>query len=224
MIMEKENAVIMSLDPSNEYVLPFKWMGYVIEPRFTYRINNLSDPEKIYSEFNKTAKKNIKYANNKVKIFSEIDIDCLWNMLNKTFEIQNRKNPMSKDILYKIISYCEEKGHGKYFEAKDSEKNIHSCAYFVYDEKICYYLIGASDSNYRSSGAQSLVLWEGIKFASQKSRIFDFEGSSIEGIENFFRQFNSVCTPYYSIRKNGFISDIAIAAKPRIKKLIGYKL
>ena len=64
----------------------------------------------------------------------------------------------------------------------------------------------------------------GKEYNLQKSCIFDFEGSMIEGIENFFRQFNSVCTPYYVIRKNGLIKDIELEAKMRIKKIIGYKI
>ena len=156
--INKSKNIEICLNPSNEYVLPFRWMEYKIE------------------------------------------------------------------LIYKIVKYCDENDHGKYLEARDGAGNTHSCAYFVYDQKVCYYLIGASDSDFRNSGAQSLVIWEGIQFAAQKSRVFDFEGSMIEGIENFFRQFNSVCTPYYLVRKNGLIKDIELEAKIKIKKIIGYKI
>jgi lipid II:glycine glycyltransferase (peptidoglycan interpeptide bridge formation enzyme) len=222
--INKNKSVEICLNPSNEYVLPFRWMGYRMEPKFTYRINNLSDCNELYSRFNKRAKRNIRCAQKEVKIYTETDLERLWKTLDKTFQAQNRKNPMPKELIYKIVKYCDENDHGKYIEARDGAGNTHSCAYFVYDEKVCYYLIGASDSDFRNSGAQSLVLWEGIQFAAQKSCIFDFEGSMIEGIENFFRQFNSVCTPYYVIRKNGLIKDIELEAKMRIKKIIGYKI
>lgn len=213
-----------SLSPENEYVLPFRWLDYRMEPRFTYRLTDLSDCGKLYQSFNKTAKRHIKYARNKTTICSETRLDTLLEMLDKTFEAQKRKNPMPRDVIRRMVEVCDASGYGQYFEARDPEGNVHSCAYFVYDEQVCYYLLGASDSRFRNSGAQSLVLWEGIQFAAQHSRVFDFEGSMVEGIENFFRQFGGVCTPYYTVSKRSFLAEVLLAAKPRVKRLLGYKI
>ena len=218
------HSLLQTLNPVNTYILPFRWLGYRMEPRFTYRLTDLSDCDKLYQSFGKTAKKNIKYARNKPVLSDETSVETLLRLLDKTFEAQGRKNPISKELVKRIVETCERDGHGKYFEARDPEGNVHSCAYFVYDEQVCYYLLGASDSQFRSSGAQSLVLWAGIQFAAQHSKIFDFEGSMVEGIENFFRQFGGVCTPYYEIRRDTLWGEILQAAKPRIKRLLGYKI
>ena len=77
---------------------------------------------------------------------------------------------------------------------------------------------------FRSSGAQSLILWEGIQFAAAHSKVFDFEGSMVEGIENFFRQFGGVCTPYYVVSRKTILSQLLQILKPRIKRLLGYKI
>ena len=216
--------VWMNLAPENDYVLPYRWLGYSIEPLFTYRIDDLTNLDRLYQGFNKTAKKNIKSAKNKVAISYETDVSELWDMLNKTFEAQNRRNPMRRDLIEKIVTQCDKNNSGKYISAKDNEGNVHSCAYFVYDGNVCYYLFGATDPEFRSSGAQSLVLWEGIQFASKHSKSFDFEGSMIEGIENFFRQFNSKCVVYYGIRKNSFFDNVFGLIKPKIKRMLGYKI
>ena len=222
--MSEYKNVNICLAPENNYILPYRWDGYIMEPRFTYRINDLSNLDELYTGFNKTAKKNIKSATKKVTISTELDFSELWEMLNKTFESQNRKNPMHRDLVRDIVLKCEEQKHGRYVCAKDPDGNVHSCAYFVYDEKVCYYLLGATDSEYRSSGAQSLVIWEGIKFAAEHSKRFDFEGSMIEGIENFFRQFNNQCCTYYEVRKQPLVEEIKLLMKPKIKKIIGYKI
>ena len=222
--MGKVNNVHICLDVENQYILPYRWAGYVMEPKFTYRIDDLSDLDGLYAGFNKTAKKNIKYANNKVTLTDKLNVDELWQMLNKTFAVQNRKNPLDKSVVYNLVQECEKRRAGKYISAKDAEGNVHSCAYFVYDKKTCYYLLGASDARFRSSGAQSLVIWEGIKFAATVSKCFDFEGSMVEGIENFFRQFNSKCIPYYEVRKQSIFREIMLLFKPKVKRLIGYKI
>lgn len=217
-------SIDIHLAPENTYVLPFRWMGYQIEPRFTYRLNDIKDCNSLYNSFNKTAKKNIKSARNKVSINYNTDKDVLLNLLDKTFEAQNRRNPFDREIIKKIVEETEKRGCGQYLDARDGDGNIHSCGYFVYDERVFYYLFGATDSQYRSSGAQSLIIWEAIQLASKKSQAFDFEGSMIEGIENFFRQFSGECMPYYEIRKNGIWKDIGLLAKPKIKKILGYKI
>lgn len=217
-------SVRQTLSPLNDYVLPFRWLGYRMEPRFTYRLTDLSDCDRLYAAFAKNCKRHIKSAQKKLTLNHKLDMDVLWRMLNKTFEAQNRKNPMSREVVFRIVAACEKERHGQYLEARDAEGNVHSCAYFVYDDQVCYYLLGASDPAFRSSGAQSLILWEGIQFASAHSKIFDFEGSMIEGIETFFRQFGGVCTPYYEVRKLTLLEEIMEVWKPRIKRILGYKL
>lgn len=217
-------SILHTLSPVNNYVLPFRWLGYQMEPRFTYRLTDLSDCEKLHASFAKNCKRHIKSAQKKLVINDQTNVETLWRMLDKTFEAQNRKNPMDKELVFRIVETCERLGHGKYLEARDSEGNVHSCAYCVYDEEVCYYLFGASDAAFRSSGAQSLVLWEAIQFASHHSNIFDFEGSMVEGIENFFRQFGGVCTPYYEVRKATFLQEILRVLKPHVKRLLGYKM
>ncbi len=222
--LEHKRSVVQTLAPCNQYVLPFRWLGYRMEPRFTYRLSDLSDCDALYQRFNKTAKKNIKYAKNKVEVNTETNVETLILMLDRTFSAQKRKNPMSRDLIRRIVQSCEENHCGKYFEARDSVGNVHSCAYLVFDEKVCYYLLGASDSEFRSSGAQSLLLWESIQFASTRSAVFDFEGSMVEGIENFFRQFGGICTPYYIVSRRPLISELIEIMKPRLKRLLGYKI
>jgi len=69
-----------------------------------------------------------------------------------------------------------------------------------------------------------LLIHESIKFASTVSRAFDFEGSMIEGIETFFRRFGCEPAVYYEISKKSFLGEVKDLLKPRIKRLIGYKM
>ena len=72
----------------------------------------------------------------------------------------------------------------------------------------------------RKSRAKSLIVWESIKFAAQHSQVFDFEGSIIEGIENFDQQFGGRCTPYYSVRKASYLYELGylfVERNPRVK-------
>ena len=107
--------------------------------------------------------------------------------------------------------------------AVDEQGRVHAAAYFVYDENTCYYLIGGGDPELRNSGAASLLLWEGIRFASTVSRSFDFEGSMIEDIERFFRAFGGTPQVYYRVSRLRGVHRFAEWMKPAAKKVLHYK-
>ena len=222
--LPRHKSFHVTFDSANEYILPYRWLGYRYEPEFSYRLTDLCDTDALYAALNKTAKKNIKAARNKTTLVEQPTAKMLMDLLDKTFGAQGRKWPHDRDLTRRIIEKSVENGHGKLLVAQDGEGNLHSGAFLLYDEKVCYYLLGGSDSAFRSSGAQSLVLWESIRFASTVSKTFDFEGSNVEGIENFFRQFGGSRVTNYCVRKQSFFADCLAMAKPRVKKLLGYKI
>ena len=222
--LPRHKSFHVTFDSANEYILPYRWLGYRYEPSFSYRLSDLSDPDALYANVYKMTKRHIKGAPKRVIISMHPTADMMLHLLDKTFEAQGRKWPHDRDLTRRIIEKSVENGHGKLLVAQDGEGNLHSGAFLLYDEKVCYYLLGGSDSAFRSSGAQSLVLWESIRFASTVSKAFDFEGSNVEGIENFFRQFGSGRVTNYCVIKQSFFADCLAMAKPRVKKLLGYKI
>ena len=213
----------MCFDSANEYILPYRWLGYRYEPSFSYRIKNLDDIDAVHANFNKTAKKNIRRAEKSISISHEEDADLLIDIMEKTFAHQGRSYPISKQLVRKIVEDTVFTNHGKMFVARDEKDKIHACSFLVYDEASSYALLGGSDPEYRNSGAKSLVWKEEIDFASTRSKYFDFEGSNIESIENFVRQFGGERVINYLVSKESVAKEFANILKPRIKKIIGYK-
>ena len=212
------------LDPSNEYVLPFLWKGYAVKPRYTYRIDDLSDLDHIFMNFTTTKRNDIRRAQKELIISKTTDTDALIYMMKKTFERQNRKCPYNENIIREIVSECTKRNQGMMVSTKTASGELCAVAYFVYDSNVCYYLFSGFDDKYSNTGAQALNIWEGIQFASGVSKIFDFEGSMIEGIEGFVRGFGARPVIYYEISKKNIWGEIEDVLKPHIKKIIGYKM
>ena len=221
--LPKHKSLRITLDSVNTYILPYRWLGCNYYPTFSYRINNLSNPDKIYSNFHNLAKKNINSARKKVNVIESSNPWDIIGLLHKTFKNQGRKYPVKDEIVHRLIESSISKKSGKLLIAQDYEGNLHSSVFIVYDKNVCYYLLAGSDPFYRSSGANSLLLWEAIKFASSVSKCFDFEGSNIESIEAFIKQFGGELITNYVISKQTFINDFIELTKPRIKRIIGYK-
>jgi hypothetical protein len=219
-------SISINLSPEVEYFMPLCWKGFIIHPRISYRFNDLSNLDAIYGGFTKNLRQTIRSAGNKVTIKAIDDIEILTTLLDKTFRRQNLKNPWSKELVRNIYAACKKHNACHLIYAQDKDGNIHSGNLFVYDEKVCYDLISGSDPVYNNSGARTLVAWEGIKFASKVSQIFDFEGSQVEGIEHYFRQFGAKPVVFYHILKQNIWKrtwlDIAELMKHVVKKLIFY--
>lgn len=211
------------LDINNSYVLPFVWAGFKVEPMFSYRIEDLTDLDKVWAGFKENIKTDIRKAERKVKVIEENNIELLIAMQKKTFERQGRKFPLDENIIRNIDSASDKHNSRLFLCAIDNEGNIHAATYFVFDENRCYYLMSGGDPKYRNSGATSLLVWEGIKRASERVKIFDFEGSMIEDIERFIRGFGAAPHTYYHVKKLNLFLSFVDYVKPKIKRLLNYK-
>ena len=223
--LPKAKKISLCLDCENSYILPFRWHGFQIEPTFSYRITNIKTLNIEETLYGKTVKKNIRSARKKVYIVDDsTDFEKLIDMQNLTYARQGRKNPISSDITMNLMEKTYDTGHGRLMVAEDDQGIPHSACFFVYDNRRCYYLLGGFNPNFNSDGSQNLLLDAGIKFAQTVSEDFDFEGSMIEGIENFYRQFGGSQVINYHVTKQALIYDVLNAMKPRVKRIIGYKI
>lgn len=220
----KKMNIDLYLNSENFYILPFRWHGFKYEPTFSYRIKALNDVNTIFSCFREAVRRQIRKAEKEIVVRDDSSIDVLLTMQDKTFKRQDRINPYPKDLVSKLDESCCTHNARKFLTAIDAKGVVHAAAYFVYDTNVCYYLMGGADPEFRSSGAQSLLLWEGIKFAATVSKQFDFEGSNVEDIERAFRSFSADFVINYRITRLNPLLSFADYLKPEIKHIIGYKI
>lgn len=221
--LPKGYCVDLELDHSCNYLFPFKWKGFSLQIAYSYRIEDIHDTQILWDGLADNIRREIKKAQKTLKIEDDHSIEDLILMQSKTFERQGRNCHNSDELIRRIDEALANHNARKLLCAVDDDGRIHAACYFIYDSKCCYYLIGGGDPELRNSGASSLLMWEGIKFASTVSESFDFEGSMIESIERFFRAFGGKPIPYWHITKYNFILSLIDYMKPKIKRIIGWK-
>lgn len=217
-------SIDIALNSSLQYFLPFYWKGFSIRPRISYRIEDLTNLDTVYQNFARNIKRDIKNAEKKLSVLEDASADILIDIMEKTFAAQGRRYPISHQVIRNIMAESLNHDAGKMFYAVDNDGNIHASAYFVYDKHTFYYLLGGKDSKFKNSNAQTLILWKAIQYASTVSEVFDFEGSMVEGIETFFRRFGSTPVIYYEVKRQSFLNELKDICKPRLKRLLGYKI
>lgn len=189
---------------------PLTWKGFSEITFYTYVIRDLSDLDKVYEGFGRSTKKNIRRAERHVKVFSDESIEDFCEINKKVFERQGLNYPYSPEFLKRLDSACAEHNSRKIFFAKDGDGKIYSAVYIVWDAESAYLLMSGSDPGLRNFNCKTLLVWETIKFASAVTKRFDFEGSMIERIAEYNRQFGAEPLPYhYIFKENPAVSSLA---------------
>jgi len=195
-----------NFQPSITNWLPFFWKGFSQSTRYTYQIVDISDTEKCYQKFSYAKKKQISKAIKNLSIDFNLSGEMFYDELQQNLKSLHKTVYYSKELFLKLYTDCISRNQGCIITARDSQMKIHASNFIVWDNNCTYNLISTINQELKSSGASSLVVWEALKLRSSKTKVFDFEGSMNENIENSFRQFGSIQIPYFRIRKyNSFL-------------------
>lgn len=181
--------------------LPFYWNNFQQTTRYTYLIEEISDPEYVLSCFEHSKRKNIKRAIKEVEIFYDLPCKDFYENHKMTLQKQGKVISYSYEVFEKIYRGGYENNAGRVIYCKDKEGHIHAALFVIWDAYSAFDLISTIDPSYRNSGAATLLVYEMIKFLSKEVKVFDFEGSMIEGVEDSFRKFGTVQKPYFRIYK-----------------------
>ncbi len=199
--------------------LPFYWRGYTQTTRFTYRLEDLTDLDVIWSGFNENVRNKVRKAQKQVEIRDDLSIQDFIKINELTFIRQGKELPYSAELVECLHNACQANSASKAFFAIDEQDRIHAAIYLVWDSNTAYYLMAGEHPELRKSGANSLLIWEAIKYASTVTKVFDFEGSMIEPVEEFVRAFGGRQTPYYQVTKMSRRMRMAYHGKELIKAI-----
>lgn len=183
--------------------LPFYWKGYKQQTQYTYRINDITRPEKVLESFNRAKRKNINKAlKDGVQVKFDLSAEEFYKNHEMTLAAQGAKISYCFEVFKRMYDAAYKNNAGRTIYAQDQSGNIHAALFNIWHGDTAYDLISTIDPQYRNSGAATLLVYEMIKYLSDKVKIYDFEGSMIEGVENSFRQFGTMQTPYFAISKD----------------------
>jgi len=206
--------------PNFKNWIPFHWNGFTQQTRYTYRIsNNTKSIDEIHNSFHSNLKNDIKYAASKnITINQDIPLEIFYNVINKTFIRQGSKSPFNKKKIDSFISALKVQNRFKSFGAYNSNGICIAVCGLVYDKKSSYLILNGINIDSHIRGANTLMLFESIKYFHDKCDFFDFEGSMLPGVEQFYRRFGGELTPYMKIWNDNFFNYFKAKAKAMYKK------
>lgn len=192
--------------------LPLKWSGLQQTTRYTYLLHYTGKTEiDLRKNLNRGRKNIINRAMKKgISVVEGDDPYLLYNCLEKSYKRQGKKVTFTADFLLNLDRRIKENGNRYILNAIGPDGSLYASIYVVYNKRSAYYLLSGSDPDTRNLGGHSLLLWESLKYFRDKAEYFNFGGSDIRSIEEHFRGFGGIMTPYFQIynEKNLHSTDI----------------
>ena len=201
----KLHVLDFKLFRGNHDILPFHWLGFQTTINLTYTVSGS------YSEyFSKLNKNKVREIKKLYKLIEEEKIEIVTEIEDKEvlelFEItaQRAEFSYSPIVLKNLLSNRAHFEH-KIIGIRLKNEGLISFGLFPYDNHSVYNIINASiriQDDPILKTINLLMLNEAIKFALDSNRIFDFEGSMLPGVSDFYRLMGGIQTPVYRLTKS----------------------
>lgn len=205
-----EKIVAVPFPPNIEDMQPFIWSEFKTNVKYTYhlRIDEDEEPMEMFSSKTRNA------INKGVKSGLTFELNPAPEGIIELLNANAKEQGFSYD--QKVLSQLVEKavsGNGNVGVAMLNGKQV-ACAVTIADAYQAYYFFGGVDRNAPVQGALGFALAELMNIYRQKGvSIFDFEGSMIPAVENFFRGFGGKQVPYFMVTKAPFVLSTLLRMK-----------
>ena len=204
-----------------ETTAPFESAGYQVTQRRTYVIEDLTDLDQLFRSFTSSKQRHIRKAyRNGLKVDWDMSATAFYTFHTQSLLQRGKENHNDQEVEVLLCEEAINRGQGAILRVKDAEGNTHAALFIAWNKEAGYYLIPATDFNYKASGASTLIVWEAIKFLQDKTKTFDFEGSMDPDIANSYRQYGTKEIGYLCIEKT---NSILIRLWKRLKARQGRK-
>lgn len=182
--------------------LPFYWKGYRSELKYTYRIPDITDTDKVLSEFSSSRRRDLKSAiSHGVKIDMGLALEEFYSFHKECVAQKGESLSYPFDMLRRIYSSLSDRGQCAIVAARDKDGNLLAAYFIVWDKKTAYLLMTAVPRNRKLGGATVCIVEAALRLCSDKVKAFDFEGSMIDGVEQSYARYATVQQPYIYLEK-----------------------
>lgn len=189
------------LFPTIDNHLPFYWQGFSQTTHYTYILDTHNSEAEIWQGIKNSLQRQIRKSAGICTILEDIsDHNEIWQLAKKS--LLRQKAPLIPEDKYalQIIHHAYMHNAAKSITAYHQDKPVASL-FLVFDADYVYYLFGGYDNAYADTGAMTLLFWKAILFAKSLGLQFNFEGSMLKGVEQYFRSFGGTLMPVHFIWK-----------------------
>jgi hypothetical protein len=197
----------MSFSPAFDDLRPFCWHNFssadaprfTIIPRYTARLDLGRFDLKSYLSSIRTVRRQ-EYQKSSALVRESDDIDAFLDLYVRNFERQAiALDEPTIHRIRRIVTASLTGGFGRLCVAEVGS-HLACMTLFVHDSRCAWYLFGANDPKWRSSGASTVLIIDNIRhYAEQGIPCLDFVGVNSPQRGDYKLSFNGQLTPYFEV-------------------------
>lgn len=176
----------LSLNESNWITFP---ENIEVIPRTNFILDLDRDYDKIYSNYSRSLCRNLKKASS-LKISQEYDsideiLEFYQNNLNKKLSLKSKNLWAMKRIINALI----DNGNAEIYKVLDENNQLLSQSVITFFGKRITHVLGSSNQKGIETYSMAFLMDKVIQENANSDFSFDFEGSDVPGVREFFRRF-----------------------------------
>lgn len=209
--LSRYRYVYVQFPTTQREAIAFYWKGLALNVRYSYRLEKLSGwreqggpegvEEALRAGMGRDSRRRLRLAEAQGIAVRPCSSEEMLRLYRQTFAAQGiRKGEAETACLKRLIETALDRRQGLLWGGYDAEGRLLSAAFVSWQGRTAYYVAGGSlKTKPPHAHAQTLVLFKAIVHCASFCDIFDFEGSMVEGIAQFFQGFGAVPRPYIAL-------------------------
>lgn len=182
----------------------FLWAGFRVQLGYTFRFPATHTLTQITEGMTRTHLQKLTKAQRlKLTVTRDEGVEDLIFLNAKTFEKQGLKPVCSPDFLTNLWNAASSQKKGHLYVAKTADGKPVAALFTVNDNRTTYQIVSGVNPEFREIPGAYLVLWNALQDTLLAGRDFDFEGSSLRGVECFYRRWGATAVPIWRLEKAG---------------------
>lgn len=212
-MLAQDGMVHLAFPPEETDLQPWAWKGFKVVAQWTYRIDLGQGLPTIRAGYEDKQRNAIKKGLAGGTVETTDDPDRVLNAVRSTFARKGKG--LDEATTSALLRAFLKPGLGFAFVTVENGKDS-AAAFCAHAAGTCYYLLGGVDKAHASNGAGAMAVDACIGQAHALGLpIFDFEGSMLPEVERYFRTFGGTPTPYFTVNRAPFLTEVALKKKLR---------
>lgn len=159
------------------------WERFTRTERVTYRIEDLSDLQRVYDGFDKSRRqRQIRRAERLLTLDETLSAEAFADFHAAYWRSRGQQDLLPHDFIVRVVETACRRQQGLLLALRDGEGELQAARFVAYDDHSAYSLLSALHPVHHANGASALLFWRMMQRLSGHTHSFDFEGSMDPGI------------------------------------------
>src|SRR5277367_1249726 len=184
----------------------FLWAGFSASLAYTFRFSSKQSITEISKSMTRTHMQKLTKAKRlNLEVIRDETVDTLLELNKMTFERKGAAIPFDAGLVRALWEASHSRGQADLYVAKTGNGQPVAALLTVHDARTTYQIVSGFNPSFPDVPGQKVVLWTALQDAIEAGRNYDFEGSSLGGVETFYRRWGCDAVPVWKIEKTGSV-------------------